>query len=177
MNELTFLTEIIKYSISGIIIFFAAWYFIKPLILQNFNFQRRELKKAGLQYTLPLRLQAYERSVLFIERINPVNLFVRLQSPGMTAIQLHQLVLAEIRTEYQHNISQQIYVSDLSWSVVKKIKDETIGIVSSALNALPNEASAMDLSKSVLTHLANLDSENPYDLASSLVKKDLQSLF
>jgi hypothetical protein len=95
----------------------------------------------------------------------------------MSAIQMHQIVLAEIRSEYQHNISQQIYVSDISWSVVKKIKDETIGIVSSALNALPPDASAMDLNKSVLTHLAGLDIENPYDMALSLVKRDIQHLF
>jgi hypothetical protein len=177
MNEVTFLAEIVKYTISGIIIFFAAWYFIKPMLVQNLNFQRVELRKASIQHTLPLRLQAYERSVLFIERINPSNLFIRLQSPGMTAIQLHQLVLAEIRAEYQHNISQQIYVSDVSWTVVKRIKDETIGIVSSALNSLPAEASAMDLSKSVLTHLANLESENPYDAALSLIKRDIQNLF
>lgn len=177
MNEISFLLEIIKYSLAGIIIFFAAWYFIKPLLMQNLNYQRIELRKASIQHTLPLRLQAYERSVLFIERINPANLFVRLQSPGMSAVQLHQLVLAEIRLEYQHNISQQIYVSDVSWNVVKKIKDETIGIVSSALNALPDDASAMDLSKSVLTHLANLDIENPYDVALSLVKRDIQNLF
>jgi hypothetical protein len=177
MNEVTFLAEIVKYTISGIMIFFAAWYFIKPLLVQNLNFQRVELRKASIQHTLPLRLQAYERSVLFIERINPSNLFIRLQSPGMTAIQLHQLVLAEIRAEYQHNISQQIYVSDVSWTVVKRIKDETIGIVSSALNSLPDEAIAMDLSKSVLTHLANLESENPYDVALSLIKRDIQNLF
>jgi hypothetical protein len=177
MNEVTFLAEIVKYTISGIMIFFAAWYFIKPLLVQNLNFQRVELRKASIQHTLPLRLQAYERSVLFIERINPSNLFIRLQSPGMTAIQLHQLVLAEIRAEYQHNISQQIYVSDVGWTVVKRIKDETIGIVSSALNSLPDEAIAMDLSKSVLTHLANLESENPYDVALSLIKRDIQNLF
>jgi hypothetical protein len=177
MNEVTFLAEIVKYTISGIIIFFAAWYFIKPMLVQNLNFQRVELRKASIQHTLPLRLQAYERSVLFIERINPSNLFIRLQSPGMTAIQLHQLVLSDIRSEYQHNISQQIYVSDVSWTVVKRIKDETIGIVSSALNSLPAEASAMDLSKSVLTHLANLESENPYDVALSLIKRDIQNLF
>jgi hypothetical protein len=177
MNEITFLSDIFKYSVSGIIIFFVAWYFIKPMLVQNLNFQRVELKKSGLQHTLPLRLQAYERSVLFIERINPSNLLVRLHTPGMSAIQLHQIVLAEIRSEYQHNISQQIYVSDISWSVVKKIKDETIGIVSSALNTLPPDASAMDLSKSVLTHLAGLDIENPYDMALSLVKRDIQHLF
>ena len=68
-------------------------------------------------------------------------------------------------------------MTEMSWSVVKRIKEQTIGIISSAANALPAEASAMDLSRSVLKHLANLESENPYDLALSIVKKDIQSLF
>jgi len=177
MNEITFLFDIVKYTVSGLLVFFTVWYFVKPLLIQNLNFKRLELKKAGLQYTLPLRLQAYERTALFLERINPSNLLVRLHVPGMSAIDMHKIILNDIRSEYQHNISQQIYVSEVTWAVVKKIKEETIGIISSALNALPAEASSMDLSKSVLTHLANLESENPYDVAMSIVKKDIQSLF
>lgn len=177
MNEITYLFDIVKYTLSGLIVFFVAWYFVKPQLLQNFNIQRMELKKAGLKYTLPLRLQAYERTVLFLERINPANLLVRLHVPGMSATEMHRIIIADIRSEYQHNISQQIYVTEMTWIVVKRIKEETIGIISSAANALPAEASAMDLSKSVLTHLANLESENPYDVALSIVKKDIQSLF
>lgn len=177
MNEITYLFDIVKYTLSGLLVFFAAWYFVKPLLLQNLNFQRLELKKAGLKHTLPLRLQAYERTVLFLERINPANLLVRLHVPGMSAVEMHKIIIADIRSEYQHNISQQIYVTEMTWTVVKKIKEETIGIISSAANALPAEASSMDLSKSVLTHLANLESENPYDVALSIVKRDIQSLF
>lgn len=177
MNEINFFADILKYTISGLIVFFAAWYFIKPLIIQSFNFQKWELKKVSIEKTLPLRLQAYERLVLFVERINPPNLFVRLQSPGMSAVQLHQLVLAEIRSEFQHNASQQIYISDNSWMLIKKIKDETIALVSNALNNLGPEATAMDLSKAVLTHLANLEVDNPYELAVSLIKKEIHALF
>ncbi|SDM38307.1 hypothetical protein SAMN05421813_11111 [Daejeonella rubra] len=177
MNEITYLFDIVKYTLSGLLVFFAAWYFVKPLLLQNLNFQRLELKKAGLKHTLPLRLQAYERTVLFLERINPANLLVRLHVPGMSAVEMHKIIIADIRSEYQHNISQQIYVTEMTWTVVKKIKEETIGIISSTANALPAEASSMDLSKSVLTHLANLESENPYDVALGIVKRDIQSLF
>jgi hypothetical protein len=177
MNEITYLFDIVKYTLSGLIVFFVAWNFVKPQLLQNFNIQRMELKKAGLKHTLPLRLQAYERTVLFLERINPANLLVRLHVPGMSATEMHKIIIADIRSEYQHNISQQIYVSEMTWVVVKRIKEDTIGIISSAANALPAEASGMDLSKSVLTHLANLESENPYDVALSIVKKDVQSLF
>ena len=160
---------------SGIIIFFAAWYFIKPLLMQNLNFQRIELRKASIQHTLPLRLQAYERSVLFIERINPSNLFVRLHSPGMSAAQLHQLVLAEIRFEYQHNISQQLYISNDAWNIIKRVKEDTINLVNQSISNLHPEASAVDLSKVIFNRLSEVE-ENPFDLALLVLKRDIQEL-
>ena len=177
MNELTFLLDIIKFALAGLIVFFTSWYFIKPFLIEKFNFQRLELKKAGLKHTLPLRLQAYERIILFLERINPSSLLIRLHVPGMSAREMQKIIISDIRAEYQHNISQQIYVSEKAWIVVRKIKEDTIGIISSAANALPEDASSMDLSKSILTHLANLETENPYDVALSIVKRDIQSLF
>ena len=177
MNELSYLFDIIKFAIAGLIVFFVGWFFIRAYIQEKFNFRLLELKKAGLEHTLPLRLQAYERTVVFLERINPANMLVRLHIAGMSAREMQNMILADIRAEYQHNISQQIYVSDRAWSVVKKIKEDTISMINGAVNALPENASALDLNKSVLTHLAGLETENPYDVALSIVKRDMQSLF
>lgn len=136
-----------------------------------------EIKKESLKHTLPLRLQAYERTILFLERINPANLLVRLHVSGMSAREMQAIIVSDIRNEYQHNISQQIYVSDNTWNVVKKIKDDTISIVNSAVTALPENATSGDLSRSILIHLAGLETENPYDIALKIVKQDVQSLF
>lgn len=177
MNITYYLLDILKYTLSGLIIFFTAWYVIKEHLSQRLNVQLIDLKKESGRQTLPLRLQAYERAVLFLERINPVNMLVRLHNPGMTARQLQHLVIEEIRAEYQHNISQQIYISDHSWNVIKKVKEDTIALISNAANALPEDAGALELSRSVLMHLANLESENPYDLSLAMVKKDINALF
>jgi hypothetical protein len=136
-----------------------------------------ELEKAGLKYTLPLRLQAYERTVLFLERINPESMLIRLHVPGMSALDMQGLIISDIRAEYQHNISQQIYVSDSAWKTVKKVKEDTISMINSAVKALPENASSVDLSRSVLSHLANLETENPYELALQIVKGDMQAIF
>lgn len=177
MNEIHYLLDIVKYALAGLIVFFTAWYFVRAYLSENFNFQRPDIKKAGLKHTLPLRLQAYERIVLFLERINPSSLLIRLHVPGLNAREMQKIIIADIRAEYQHNISQQIYVSDNAWAVVKKIQEDTIRIISSAADSLPENASSIDLSKSVLTHLANLESESPYDVALRIVKRDIQSLF
>lgn len=177
MNEIGYLLDILKFAVAGLIVFFITWVFVKDYITQKFNYQNLELRKAGLQHTLPLRLQAYERTVLFLERINPSSMLIRLHVSGMSAREMQNIILSDIRAEYHHNISQQIYVSDRAWGVVKKIKDDTIGMINSAVNALPENASSIDLSKSILTHLAGLETENPYDVALSIVKRDMQSLF
>ena len=177
MNETDFILDIIKYSLAGLIVFFTGWFFIKTYLSEKLNFQRMELKRAGLKHTLPLRLQAYERTVLFLERVNPSSMLLRLHTPGMSAREMQSLVISDIRAEYQHNISQQIYVSDRAWATVKQVKEDTISMIKSAANALPENASSVDLSRAILTHLANLETENPYDLALAIVKKDMQSLF
>jgi hypothetical protein len=177
MNETVFILDILKYALAGLIVFFAGWFVIKNYLNERLNFQRMELKRAGLKHTLPLRLQAYERIVLFLERINPSSMLIRLHSPGMGAREMQALIISDIRAEYQHNISQQLYVSDRAWATVKQVKEDTVSMINSAVNALPENASALDLSRAVLSHLANLETENPYDLALTIIKGDMQSLF
>ena len=177
MNETNFILDILKYTLSGIIVFLVGWFFIKNFLNEKINLQRLELKLESMKLTLPLRLQAYERTILFLERINPSSILIRLHSPGISTQEMQAILIADIRAEYQHNISQQIYVSDTTWAVVKKIKEDTIVLINSAANALPNDSSSLELSRAILTHLANLEEENPYDLALSIVKRDMQSLF
>src|SRR5690606_18732338 len=102
--------------------------------------------KASLETTLPLRLQAYERLTLFIERINPTNMLVRVHVSGTTVRELQQFLVDEIRTEHQHNITQQLYVSAQAWAVVSRIKEDSIGMINSAASGLSPEASSVELS-------------------------------
>lgn len=177
MNVIQFLLDVLKYSIAGLVVFFVAWIFIENYLREKLNFKRMELKREELKQTLPLRLQAYERVVLFLERINPTNMLIRLHIPGMSARELHNLIISDIKAEYQHNISQQIYVSDGAWATVKQVKEDTISMMNSAFQSLPENTSSAEFSRAILNHLANLESENPYDLALKIVKADLQSLF
>lgn len=125
---------------------------------------------------LTLRLQAHERLILFIERINPSNLFVRLHQQGISVAELQSLILNEVKAEYQHNVTQQLYVSATIWDVVRKLKEDTLAMVNNGVRALPAEAEGIDLSKKVLQHMAGLQ-ENPYELTLNLIKKDIHQLF
>jgi len=170
------LLDIVKYTVAGIGVVWIAFYLIKPYIDRSEKLQLIDLKKTITAQTLPLRLQAYERLILFIERINPPNLLLRVNASGYSAQDLHNLVVSEIRNEYQHNVTQQIYVTDAAWTIVRRVKDDTIALVNNAVKGLPAEASALDLSKTILAHLATLE-DNPYDIAAAVVKKELEVLF
>jgi hypothetical protein len=177
MISIAYLLEVLKLTLAGIIVFFTAWYFIRDYLDSRLNLNVLELKRENIRHILPLRLQAYERTILFLERINPANMLIRLHNPGMSAREMQGIIVSDIRAEYQHNVSQQIYVNGSTWNVVRKIKDDTISIVNSAVNALPEDASAGDLSKSILMHLSQIETDNPYDTALEIVKQDLRSLY
>jgi hypothetical protein len=171
-----YLLDILKFTLAGIGTVYAAFYLIKPHLDKTESLQLMELKKTISNQTLPLRLQAYERIVLFIERVNPASMLLRLHSTGLSAAELHSIVANEIRNEFQHNITQQIYVSSRAWAVVNRVKDDTLSIVTNAVKALPETATGLDLSKTVLGHLSHLQ-DNPYDIALQIVKEDMEALF
>ena len=176
MNLFPFLLDIIKYTIAGMGIVWIAFYMIKPYLDRDEKIQLLEFKKAVSNQTLPLRLQAYERLVLYIERVNPANLLIRLNGPAYNAQELHSLIAEEVRSEYQHNITQQIYVSARAWSVVRRVREDTMGIVNNAVKSLPENATGLELSKTILLQLSQLE-DNPYEIGASLLRNDLQDLF
>jgi len=154
----------------------AFYQFVKNDIKRFFDLKTSELNKESRTALLPLRLQAHERLIVFIERINPANLLVRLHQPAIELSALQSLILNEIKAEYQHNIAQQLYVDSTSWSVVRKLKDDTIAMINNVVQGLPENSTGVDLSKKVLQHMSTIE-ENPYELTINILKKDIQALF
>lgn len=170
------LLDILKLTVAGVGVVWVAFYLVKPYLDKNERLQVLELKKAADNQTLPLRLQAYERITLFVERTNPANLLLRINGGALPAVELYRMAVQEVRDEYQHNITQQVYVSSRAWAVVRRLKDDTLNLLNSTLSALPETATGIDFSRALLTHLGQLDN-NPYELAADMIRKDLEELF
>jgi hypothetical protein len=170
------LTDVAVLAGSGLITVAGAYYLMKPDIQRYLRLKSMEVRKEKHPQLLTLRLQANERLILFIERINPANLFIRVHQQGISIPDLQSILLHEIRAEYQHNVSQQLYVSPTVWEVVSKLKEDTLAMINAAVKGLPADAAGVDLSKKVLQHMAGME-ENPYDLTLALIKKDIQQLF
>lgn len=154
----------------------AFYYVVKSDVQRFFNLKTSELNKESKASLLPLRLQAHERLIIFVERINPANLLVRLHQQGIGVKELQNLVVNDIKSEFQHNITQQLYVNSESWNVIRKLKNDTIAMINNVVQGLPETATGVDVSKKVLQHMATI-SENPYDLTIDHLKKDIYQLF
>lgn len=133
------------------------------LMLSNFteNEENRRLyflKKESQKQALPVRMQAYERVTLFLERITPSSLLVRTPSKGLTAAEYQSLLLKTIRNEFEYNLSQQIYMSEEAWQMVVTAKSATVSIVNRVANQLEAGSTGADLSKKILEHAMELGS-------------------
>jgi len=137
-------------QIAGTFMFFIAiaW------LLAEFNGMKELLKeRLGLNNeTIKLKLQAYERLTLYAERAGLKNLVSRLHSEDTSARQMQMELLQTLNSEYEYNISQQIYVTPELWKAVTKLRDQNIFIINQIAATLPANASAMDLSKSLLEY-------------------------
>jgi Na+/H+ antiporter NhaC len=106
------LLEILKITIPSLIVFLTAYFVLKAVLKKEHESRKIEVVLQNKKIITPLRLQAYERIVLFLERISPNSIIIRLQTPNMTIGQLHKEMLTTIRTEFEHNLSQQLYLSN-----------------------------------------------------------------
>ena len=100
--------------------------------------------------TRPLQLQAYERLVLLCERISLPSLISRVSQPGLSARDMQLFLIETIKQEYEYNISQQVYVTDLAWDAVRNLRDQSMLVINQVASVLPPDARASDLNRQLL---------------------------
>ncbi|MBO7226392.1 MAG: hypothetical protein IKY22_00335 [Bacteroidales bacterium] len=162
---------------SGVMGIFA-YFVIKRFVDNEQKKALVELRKAQSLETLkvvnPIRLQAYERLALFLERISPNSLVLRCYQPGMDLRVLQGVMTKNIRDEFEHNLSQQIYVSSEAWSRVKGAKEEMINVINSA--AVKMEGTT-DISNLVGVVFESIAKQNPIDSALEFLKNEIRQSF
>lgn len=177
MEIIEHILDILKFTIPGLIVFLTTYFLVKRYFDSQEKQSFVEGKFNAAEKIWPNRIQSYERLVLYLERINPNNLIMRVHRSGMTANALHSELLKSIRDEYDHNMSQQIYVSSESWKLCKIAKDETIQLINFSMEKLskPN-ATGSDLSRVIFEIYSHMDSE-PTLVAAEFLKKEVRKLF
>lgn len=138
--------------------------------------ERQRILQNTFAHIVPLRLQAYERLIIFMERISPDSMMVRADSQGKTARLFQMQLTAEIREEFNHNIAQQLYVDEDTWMEVVRAKEQVIAMVNAMGKTLPPDAPAIELAKRVLNEIVRTES-SPTLKAIEALRADIQKLF
>ena len=164
--------EILKYVLPSLIVFATTVYLVKKYFDGEEKKRQQQTVLNNQNMITPLRLQAYERAILFLERISPENLIMRVNKPGLTCQQLQSELLHTIRSEFEHNLSQQIYMSPQAWEVVRNARSNTIKLINSEFEKMPENASGMDFSRQLLSAVMELEKE-PTRVALDFVKAEV----
>lgn len=166
--------DLFLFAIPSLITGLIAYYFFKEHT-KNEDGRRRFLLKKDMQInTLPLRLQAYERMAIFLERITPSKLLIRVVPISSNKEDYESLLIKNIEQEFEHNLSQQIYVSDKCWSIITAAKNATIQLVRKA-SLLEKTDTANKLREVVLTEM--MERLAPSDAALSFIKNEVNDLW
>lgn len=153
---------------------------VQVMLRNHYDDQKRRdeliVYKSNIAEIRPLRIQAYERLILFLERIQSNQLIMRCQIPNASAMSVQMEMLKSIRTEYQHNMTQQLYISSTAWQLVIKAKDEMSKIVNLTASQLPEDATGIDF-VSLLVDVTGQIPKSPTDVAIEGLKLEFQTKF
>jgi len=162
--------EIIGYCLPALITGGIAYYFFNLHIKNEDNRRNFLLQKENQKEALPLRLQAYERMALFLERIEPSKLLIRVAPNSPDKYEYENLLVFHIEHEFEHNLSQQIYISDNCWTIINTAKNTLIQTIRKT-NLSDKVDSANKLREVILTDL--LDKQSPTNVALSYIKTEV----
>ncbi len=166
----------LQYTIPSIVVMLTAYLLIKQFIDKESRQQKHELMMNNQKLTTPIKLQAYERMVLLLERLSPENLLTRVYAPGVTAKDFKGMLIKNIRSEFDHNLSQQIYISAETWEVMKLAKENMVKLVNIAGKNINPSANASDLSKIILEMYLKVEFP-PLKVALEKLKKEFSENF
>ena len=170
------IVDILFYLAPSLLVFITAYMLIKSFIDKEHKIKLIETKILMQKELLPLRLQAYERLALFLERISPNVMLVNQHEPGLSVSEFQQKLLETLRNEFEHNFSQQIYVSESAWNSTRRAKEEIARLINNSASTLDKEAPAYQLSKKMFDSM--LENEDfPTHRALVMVKAEVAQLF
>lgn len=168
--------EILKYTLPAAIVFVGVYF-----VMQNFleNEQKKteiKYKSDNLKLITPIKLQAFERLILYLERINLSNLVMRMYTTKMSAKELQSNMLQTIRSEYEHNMAQQLYISTSTWKLIKSAREETVKVINSCAEQLNDDSSGLELSQFILELVGKVE-KTPTEIALEALKREVNRAF
>ena len=174
--------QILMVTVPSLVVLFITYFMMKnntdvmkTFFQEEIKLRKEEIKSLNQNITGPMRVQAYERMILFLERISPDNMVIRLHQPDMNGPQLHGELLRALRSEYEHNLSQQVYMSIGAWQIIKTAKEETAKLVNITADSHPS-ATGLELGQAIINNASKLK-KLPTEVAIEYLKKEFAENF
>ena len=168
--------EVLKYSIPALLVLLATCLVLWKMLQEDREKRAFELKRKSQKEITPIRLRGYERLSLLLERTTPEALLRDLDVQSLTAQQISSLLMQKLRLEFDHNLSQQIYVSDEAWEAISNAREQMVLFLSTMARQFPPETNGLEVAKLMLTAYAE-NGETPHQKAMKILKDEVRDLF
>ena len=169
-------SQVLLYTLPSLVVFLTAYLMMRTYLEKEDKQLRLQLLLENSKKLTPIRLQAYERLVLLMERIAPESLIPRVYEKNMTPEQFHYVLITTIRKEYEHNLSQQIYVSSRAWNAVKAAKENIIKLINTVASDPTAKQDVQKMSRIIIETYASVE-QTPTDAAIEILKSEVQEIF
>jgi hypothetical protein len=176
MDAASTVLDILKYILPAIVVLIATSLIVNKFLVSQTQRKQLAIFQDAQDTTLRLRLQAYERLVIFVERISPRQLLPRIYDPSMTVFELQQAITFNVLAEFEHNLSQQIYVSTNVWETVKGVKEQEINMAIQVAKKLNQDAPAKELYTLILNYVQHSESQLPTDVALTIINDEVKKI-
>lgn len=160
----------------ALLVALSSYMIIKKMLEGEANRKNAELVMESRKVTIPIRLQAYERLVLLLDRISPESLVLRVRKNDMTNQDLQLALLSSIRAEFEHNLSQQLYVSMETWEAVKAAKESIVSLVNEVAVKVKPEEPSIVMARALLEQSASSNMDYLND-AMARLKNEAKRIF
>ena len=167
--------EILKYCVPALCVLLATWLVMHKFYKSEAEKRLWELKRLSQKEISPLRMRAYERLSLLLERTTPEHLLIELNLGEMTILEVQQHLMRTIRMEYDHNLSQQIYVSDQVWDTIIAAREQMVAFINTMAQQMPPESTALDFAKVLITAYRS-NGQTANDQAMQMLRTEARSL-
>ncbi|MCB9241171.1 MAG: hypothetical protein H6608_08565 [Flavobacteriales bacterium] len=176
INSSNLFIDILQFTVPTLIVFLVTYLSLKKFLDEDYKRRQLELKSKLADELTPVKLQAYERLTILLERLKPDNLVLRLANTNINATEFRYLLIQQINDEFNHNVSQQIYVSDQAWTLIKAIRENTINQINDAYAGLREDARGTELGKNFLQLVVERNDQSAQQ-AIQFLKKEIDIVF
>lgn len=176
ISTMTFLLEILKLSIPALIVAVSSYYLIREMLDKQLQLQAQKIQQERQSAVTPLRMQAYERLSILVERMAISGIILRNTNDAMQANTMKIALFMAIQQEFEHNISQQVYVSEKLWQIITATRDDLFEFISLVSEKVPKDAPSKVFTDAIMAYYQQRDYD-PVATAQMAIRREAASMF